>query len=246
MPKPLRKGLGMTAAQVAVRRKVPWYMWSLGGIVVAAALAGYSWWIFDTGLRAAGVDIAEMRAELIQLRARNAQLDKANEELTARTARAESQHQVEKAAHDDLARQVKSLMEQNAQLKEDLAFFQAVTSGDAKQPNFAVHRLQLRRDPVLGEYRYTMLLVQGGKDAKPFQGRLQLAVRLRQNGKESTMTLPGTVAGSSEPFKVSFRFYQRVEGTFKAPVAATVESLQVRVYRDGAREPLVTETVQLS
>ena len=246
MAKPLRTGLGMTASRVAVRRRIPWFVWALGGIGLAAALAAYTWWVYDAGLRAAGVDLGEMRSELGQLRAQSAQLAKSNEELSARTARAESQHKVDKAAHDDLAKQVKTLMEENAQLKDELAFFQAVTSGDAKQQSLAVHRLQLRRDTVLGEYRYSMLLVQGGKDAKPFQGRLQLAVRMRQNGRESTMTLPGPVAGAADPFKVSFRFYQRVEGTFKAPVAATVESLQVRVYRDGVREPLVTEVVQLS
>lgn len=245
MKRVLRRPLGITASQVAVRRKIPWYVWLLGFVAVVTGLAGYSWWVFDSGMRAAGADIASMRSELSTLRTRTAELTKSNEELTARTARAEGQHQVEKAAHDDLAKQVKALMEENAQLKEDLAFFHAVTSGDGKQEKLSVYRLQLRRDQVLGEYRYSMLLVQAGRDAKPFQGRLQLAVRLRQNGKESVMTLPAAAA-PPEPFKVSFRFYQRVEGTFKAPVAATVESLQVRIFRDGAREAVVTEVTQLS
>lgn len=244
MGRPLRRPLGMTASRVAVRRKVPAYVWLLGFVAAVTALAGYTWWVFDNGMRAAGEDIDAMRSELSALRARSAELTRANEELTARTARAEGQHQVEKAAHDDLARQVKALMEENARLKEDVAFFQAVTSSDGKPERLTIHRLQLQRDQVLGEYRYSMLLVQAGKEAKPFQGRIQLAVRLRQNGKESVMTLPGNAP--PEPFKVSFRFYQRVEGTFKAPVSATVESLQVRVYRDGAQEPLAAEVTQLS
>lgn len=245
MARPLRP-LGMTASRVAVRRKVPGYVWLLGIVAVTAALAGYSWWVFDSGMRAAEADVASMRSELVALRSQTAQLTTANAELTARTARAEGQYQVEKAAHDDLAKQVKDLMNENAQLKEDLAFFHAVTSGDSKQEKLSVHRLQLQRDQVLGEYRYSMLLVQAGGAGKPFQGRLQFAVRLRQNGKESVMTLPGPVAGSADPFKIGFRFYQRVEGTFKAPASATVESLQVRVFRDGGRDPLVTETAKLS
>jgi hypothetical protein len=236
----------MTASRVTVRRKIPWYAWLLGFVAISAALAGYSWWMFDIGMRAAGVDLSAMRTELTSLRTKTAQLSKVNEDLMTRAGRAEGQHQVEKATHDDLAKQVKALMNENAQLKEDLAFFHAVTSGDAKQEKITVHRLQLQRDQGLGEFRYGLLLVQAGGAGKSFQGRLQFTVRLRQNGKESVMTLPGPAAGSPDPFRVEFRFYKRVEGTFKAPVAATVESLQVRVFTDGSREPLASESVQLS
>ena len=45
---------------------------------------------------------------------------------------------------------------------------------------------------------------------------------------------------------MNFRFYQRVEGTFRIDADAVVKSMQVRVFENGSNEPKLTQAVNAS
>lgn len=244
--KDLRRRFGIAAPQVAIRPQVPWYWRTLSIVLLTAALGFLAWRLFETGREVAGFSAAEAAGELERLRSLSERLTRENEELRSRTARAEGELQVERAAQEDLARQVKTLIQENAQLKEDLAFFESLTSSVGPGRRLAVHRFVLERDIVPDEYRYSLLLVQPPGQGKPFRGRLQFAVRVVQSGRQAVIPLPGPDAPDPAAFNVSFRVFQRVEGRFKVPPGTAVESLQVQVYGEGRQEALVTETTVLS
>lgn len=244
--KELRRRFGIAAPRVAVRPQVPWYWRTLSILLLVAVLGFVAWKLFETGRQVAGFSAAETAGELERLRALSERLTRENEALRSRTARAEGELQVERAAREDLARQVKGLIQENAQLKEDLAFFESLTSGAGPGRRLAVHRFVLERDIVPDEYRYSLLLVQPPGQGKPFRGRLQFAVRVVQSGRHAVIPLPGPDAPNPAAFNVSFRVFQRVEGRFKVPPGTAVESLQVQVYGEGRQEALVTETTVLS
>lgn len=244
--KDLRRRFGIAAPRVTVRPQVPWYWRSLSIVLLVSVFGFIAWWLFETGRQVAGFSAAEAAGELQRLRELSGRLARENEELRARTARAEGELHMERAAQEDLARQIKALIQENAQLKEDLAFFESLTSGVGPEARLAVRRFTLERDIVPGEFRYSLLLVQAPGHAKQFRGRLQFMVRIRQNGREEVITLPGPDAQDSSAFHLSFKLFQRVEGRFKVPPGATVESLQVQVFREGRSDALVTETTKLS
>ena len=236
---------GIDAPQLAVRPHRPWY-WRWLGVVGAAGLtAGIAWFTYDIGLEYAGF----REGEASRLQARLDQTVRRQQEelagLHARTATAERQLQIERATYGDLARQVKALAQENAQLKEDLAFFQSLTA-TGKGGSISVNRFRLTPQPVPGEYRYQLLLVQAG-ERKEFNGRLQFVLNLQQGGRKVTMLLPepGQTDAARE-FKLNFKVFHRVEGLLRIAPDATVKGLQVRVYEGNSDTPRVSHNVTIS
>ncbi len=238
---------GIDAPRLAVRPHMPWYWRWMGISVVVALAAGVAWFTYDFGLEYAGFRKSEavwLRAELDEtVQRQRTELA----ELNARTATAERQLQIERATFGDLARQVKGLSQENATLKEDLAFFQSLTA-TSKEGAVSVNRFRLMPETVPGEYRYQLLLVQTGERAKEFTGRLQFVLNLQQDGRKVVLMLPpdSEQASNAKEYRVNFKLFQRVEGSFRIAPEATVKGLQVRVFEGNATTPKLTHNVTIS
>ena len=156
------------------------------------------------------------------------------------------QMQIERATYADLVKQVKTLTEENANLKEDLAFFQTLMPSGGKEGGVAVNRFMVQNDALPGEFRYRLLLTQTGQRSKDFQGRLQFVINLQHDGKKSVMTLPAEDDKEARSFKLNFRFYQRVEGTFRVAPGMAVKGMQVRVFEGEGKDPRLTQLIRLA
>lgn len=244
--KSIVRRFGIDAPRLAVRPHMPWY-WRWSGLVAGGVLAaGAAWFTYDFGLEYAGFRQSEatrLRAQLDETVHRQ-QTELA--ELNAKAATAERQLQIERATFGDLARQVKALAQENATLKEDLAFFQSLTAATGKEGAVSVNRFRLMPEAVPGEYRYQLLLVQTGERAKEFNGRLQFVLNLQQDGRKVVLMLPPDPKAAAREYQVSFKLFQRVEGMFKIPPDAVVRSLQVRVFEGGSETPKLTHNVTIS
>ncbi len=246
MLKVFGRRFGSAAPQLSVQLHVPWHWRWLGYGVLVAAVAGVAWITYDYGLEFAGfrkTEAARVRAELDEIVQR--QLTELAA-LNAKTAAAERQLQMERATYGDLAQQVKALAQENATLKEDLAFFQSLTA-TGKLGAISVNRFRLMPETVPGEYRYQLLLVQTGAKAKEFSGRLQLVLNLEQDGRKVVMLLPpgSGQAADARDYQVNFKLFQRVEGMFQIPHGAVVKGLQVRVFEGASAAPKLTHNVTL-
>jgi hypothetical protein len=115
-----------------------------------------------------------------------------------------------------------------------------------KAGGVAVNRFLVQNDALPGEYRYRLLLTQTGQRTRDFQGTLQFVVNLQQDNKKVVLTLPAESDKADKAFKLDFRFYQRVEGTFRVAAGAVVKSMQVRVFENGSNEPKLTQAVNAS
>ncbi|HEX9179303.1 MAG TPA: DUF6776 family protein, partial [Burkholderiales bacterium] len=228
------------------RPHVPWH---LRGVVVAVLVSlavGSGWWLYDAGRRFAGFDQAQTGEDIARLGGLSERLGRENDELRGRLAAAESQLQIERAAHEELGKQVKSLGDEITGLKEDLAFFQNLIPSTGKEGGIQVHRFAAERDAAPGEYRYGLLLVQTGQRVKEFQGSLQLVVNIQHNGMRQVLTMPEDSKKFPLGQSVNFKYYRRVEGRFRVAPDAVVESLQLRLFQNGTAEALITETAKIS
>ena len=244
--KSLKKKFGISAPRVAVRPHFPWYLRWLTIIVVIGFTLGLGLYlgIYDTGRKFANFDMQGTSNELDRVSKLNMQLQQDNETLRIEAIGLERRAQMEVAARDDLVKQVKTLGDESIRLKEDLAFLQTFMSGNEMAGSgVSVYHFKLTRGQSSGEFRYSLLLVQGKQRTKDFQGNLEFTVNLLQNGRKVAMPLPDD--SPSKTSSVNFKFYQRVEKSFHLQPDVIVESLQVRVFENGMAQPKLTQVVNL-
>ena len=241
----VRRSFGISAPKLSVRLHIPWYLrWSMTVPFVLAAL-GLAWWAYGSGLELAGFYRGQTQEELIKLREQTAKLSVENKQMSDQVAQYERQIQIEQASSQETSKQLKNLSDENARLQEDLAFFQNLTATRGKEGELGVHRLRLERDKMPGEYHLRMLLVQSGQRAKEFVGNYQLVATVLKNGQRTTQLFPQNESVNNQ-FKLNFKYYQRVEQSIQLPQDAQLESIQVRIFEQGASEPKVRQNVSLS
>ena len=243
----LRRRFGISAQRVSVRAHVPWYWRWFGIVFVGAMVAGVGWATYDFGMEFAGFRQSEATRALARLNDEIRRRDAELTELRTKAAAAERQLQIERAAYGDLSGQIKALTEENAGLREDLAFFQSLMPSKGKETaGLSINRARVRAEAMPGEYRYRLLLVQTGERVKEFQGRLQLVLNVEAGERKYVLVMPPEENRGAKEFQLNFKFFQRVEGGFKVPAGASVQSVQVRVFEMGASTPKLTQTVNVS
>ncbi len=245
MIKALRSKFGIAAPRVAVRTQVAWYWRWLVIIMMIAMVMVLAWWMYDSGRKFAGFDSGQAESEMARQAELNARLQMENAALRHEAAASGRQLQIERSTYGDLAKQVKDLSDENTSLKEDLAFFQSLLSAGSKEA-VSIYRFNVEPDTLPGEYRYRLLLLQMGPRQKEFQGKLQFVIDVLQNGQKSLMTIPDENGPDLQAYNVNFKYYQRVEGSFRVEPGAVAKSVQVRVFENGASDAKLTQTVNLS
>jgi len=245
-PNKLRRKFGIAARQMAVRAHVPWYWRVLIFAAFGVLLVGVVWVTYQYGMELAGFRQSESARELSRLREDLRQREAALAEMEQKVAVSERDRQIERATYGDLERQVKTLSAENAALREDLEFFQSLMAAESKAAALTVNRFRVRRATVPGEYRYRLLLVQTGQRVAEFKGKLQFVLSVEQGDRKYVLMLPPENEKNATDYDLSFKFFQRVQGTFKVSPEAVVKSMQVRVFEKGATQPKLTQTVTVS
>ncbi len=243
----IKRKFGISAPRLSVRPHVPWYVrWAitLPFIMITGWLI---WWAYDTGLELAGFHRGVAEKELGGLRDRVALLEDENANLSKQLSANERQTQIERSALQETTKQLKTLNDENAQLKEDLSFFQNLPLTAGHEADLTIHRLKIEPDSLPGEYHCRLLLVQNVQQrGKEFHGNIQLLVSGEQNGKKVMLQFPPENSPEIAAHQLNFKYYQRVDRAFKVLPEMRVENVQVRVFEKGAHEPKVKQTVGMS
>jgi hypothetical protein len=243
----LRQRLGIAAPHVAIHSQIPWYWRWIGIAMMLGISAASAAWIYDAGRRFAGFDRSEVQEELGRVKRSLDETRAELERLTVIANAAESRVSIERTAQQNLAQQIRSLEQENARLKEELATFESMLSSEGRNANaVSVYRFKVEPDVLPGEYRYRLLLLTPStRREREFHGRMELVVSLTEGGRSAMMSFPEQADASAAAFKLGFKYFQRVEGTFRISPKAKVESVQVRVYEGGATQPRATHSVTL-
>jgi hypothetical protein len=218
-------------------------------IPLLMAVGGGVWWAYDIGLELAGFHRGEAVKELESMRESIVALHEENAKLSSQAASFERKAQMENAANLEIVNQIKSLSDENARLRDNLAFFQnlPLAQGDSES-DLSILRLKVERDSLPGEYYCRMILVQSVKQrGKAFQGNMQLIVNAIRDGRKEVLQFPlESVPNEVVAYQLNFKYFQVIDRAFKVPPDLTIESIQVRVFERGVHEPKVVQSVGLS
>jgi len=243
----IRQRFGIAAPKVAVRSHVAWYWRWLGLMLLLACSAALAAWMYDAGRKFAGFDRGEAQQELAALRSEAATMREELDRLRASAAAADSRLSIERTALQKLAQQIRTMESDNARLREELAIFESMLSStDARlAQGLSIQRFKVEPDVLPGEYRYRLLLIAAvGRREKDFLGRVELLVSLSEAGKGAIITFPEK-SEEPGPFRLAFKHFHRVEGTFRVNPKARVEGVQVRVFETGVTPARATRSVTL-
>ncbi|MQY52257.1 hypothetical protein HCX48_11725 [Rhodocyclus tenuis] len=232
-----RRRFGIGAPRLAIRTHVEWRWRVLAGVIALLLTGALLFASFDAGRRSAGNFNAAADAELNALKGHVAALETEAAALRSIVSSGGSNLQMERAAQQQLAQQVRALESENGALKDDLAFFEGLipASEESAVPGVRIHRMSVAPDAVPGQYRYRMLLVNnGGKPLKEFRGTLQLAVQVRQGNEDAIIAVPSEAERGAARFQIEIKHFQRVEGVFSVPPGVLVKSVESRLMQDGA------------
>lgn len=244
---------------MTITRHVPWHARTalVASLVVAALAVGV--WVGHFGPDWIGADrhaamLARLEAEVTALRAAR---DRAPPEPV------ESRALMDRSTVEALGEQVARLEADNARLKEDIAFFETATAdrkpaGKARS-DIAIRRFQVVQDRGAHAARYRILVTQDSRAAEDFRGEMRIAVTLQRAGKAVTIDLPhgsavnaaassaavGTAStpasagdlvqaeGDPSQFRIAFRSYKRIDGSFRFSTDAALKAVQVRIIDRG-------------
>ena len=114
---------------------------------------------------------------------------------------------------------------------------QQITDSFCGAPCADLLRLDLRKAPTPAEKQ---------KRLKDFQGRLQFVIDVQHEGRKLALVVPADGERDSRDFQLHFRFFQRVEGTFRLSPGSGLHGIQVRIFENGSRAPRLTQSLTMS
>lgn len=227
------------------RRAVPrfWRTLALALIFAAVLLAALA--MLDARLRPPILGGVDLEKELLEASVRNHILSAENAQLKSNLTKTQQQAQVDQVAQAELNKTLGQLQDENAHLKEEISFFRKITGAGKAPEGLSVQSFRIERDGAQNEYRFHLLLVQGGARDREFVGRAQLSIVAQKDGVATTLSLPE----SDKPgagYDVNVRYYQRIEGRFKTEPGAVLKSAQLRVTEKSTGQVRLTRSLALS
>ncbi len=219
-----------------MRAHLPWYWRLLVSCAALLVVVGLALWGYDALFGSQALRRLTAAQEIEALRQRVGELETELAQLRMKSDAVSSNAQIDRTVQEQLIENVKNLERENANLKQDLAFFEGlVPEQGVTGSGVRIDRLRIEPEGNGGRYRYRMLLVYNGdKKAGEFRGNLQLVVKVQDKGKDATITVPTADATDAQRFRLSIRHFQRAEGFFTITPGAVVKSVEVRLLQDGA------------
>jgi hypothetical protein len=230
------RNMSVSAPRVKVRSTLPWPLRALMGFVAAALAAAAGVAIYEYGRDFAGPDRRQLATLVDQL---NTQLHETSAERDRGTALAnayEGELKVSRAAQEKLMDQVRTLEDETAKLKEDLAFYDSLLPAGKADKGIVIRSFRLQpEDDSTARLRFRLLIQQSGKADHDFVGSVRLQVKYAARSANLVYELPEVDAPPerAKAFELSFRHYQRLEGSFSLPPGAMPRSVLVQVVADG-------------
>jgi len=224
--------MSISAPKMTIKRHLPWPLRAVFLAVVIGLGGAVAMWAYDLGRNFAGLNPTAMRDQVSSLSDQVKKLSAERERFSSSAMATESQLNIERSAQVQLGNQIKTLEAENAKLKEDLSFFQSLLPTNIGTQGITIQRLKAEIiEP--NQVHYQLLAMQGEKGVREFVGNLQLSVTVLLDGKSVIVNFPEQNATDLARYKLSFKYYQRVEGVLTLPQGAIIKTIQARVLERG-------------
>lgn len=211
-----------------VRQHRPWKV-LFAGILLIAAYAGSSYWLFQHAQERAGFDRLSAIKENNRLEGRIEELEAANDALTAKLAVLERAGQIDRESQSKVRGQVKELQDENLELKQELAFYRGIVSPEDRKAGLKIQSFEIGNGQEPSLFTYKLILTQVLKNDSVAQGNVVIEVEGTEGGKTVSLPLSKLVENSKDRLSFKFKFFQNFEGELRLPPGFNAEAVQLTV-----------------
>lgn len=217
-----RRRFGITAPQVVVRSRLPWWSVALPALLLLLLLGAVGWLVVQQK------ESGSLGQELEGLREQLAVQREELHLLRSTAGTGQNAVSIERATQQQLLGRMQSLEAENFALKEDVLLFERLIPGAGEAAVVRVENFRVLREAG-GRYRYRMLVAfRPDKSSPEFRGRLQLMVGFSYQGKVRQLVLPEKREGSAE-YLLELKHFLRREGVFELPEGAVLQVAEARI-----------------
>lgn len=197
--------------------------WLLG--LALAALALWTWQVFDYGREWAGYESQRWHEERATLSGKLAMLEEERSRLMLQLANQSRAGQIDRDAVRRAQVELRELQARQSDLEQELTLLRGVLSRG--EGPLQVRDFQLVSQPQAGHYRYSFTVAQVLKDIGPTQGSVRLLLSGKSGGERRLVKMNELTGGEREIHKMDFTHYQDFTGEFSLPEDFKPETLTV-------------------
>jgi hypothetical protein len=199
-------------------------------LVFLLALAAWSWQVFEFGRQRGGYYSAQHGRTEAGLRARIAELEDERDALRSASARFERAGQIDRAAADGVQSEVRTLQEERAELRREVAFLKSLVSPGGEKLILGGYSLTAMSGRA---YRFEVTLSKPSADADTVIGQVTISVRGRTGGRTQTLDMAALTKGKRTNFGIQFKNFQKLQAELQLPDGFEPASIEVAVKPDG-------------
>jgi hypothetical protein len=239
----LRRHLRSQQTRLAIRPQRPWW-WRWAGRALTLALCCV---LILGGLHWYGNALLGP----LRLQAENQRLADEQQKLSAELLRAQQSlalvahtREEDRAARASLAQELAILREENLHLKEDLGSLRSLMAPGAAGGGVRLSGFRVHAGVTPGEYRWHLLLAQGGHQAGDFRGKVRLRLEYAAGeSREPQFPVSDSARDGAQP--LSFKYYEDLEGSFRIASGRHLRKVWAEVWRDGETQPAASQAFAL-
>lgn len=166
-------------------------------------------------------------------------LEKANKELAHEVALVGRSAKVELAAVEEMKKALHEKDQALLKLNQELHFYRTLYSPNADNSVIQVKVFNLNKDLVTNRFIYDLVLTNVPKKKEKASGIVGLSVDGEQDGILKRLVFEDVSGEGDSSIKFSFKYFQKISGSFSLPDDFEPSSVHVKVLRDKSKsEPI--------
>ncbi len=159
---------------------------------------------------------------------RMAELDSLKKKITVleRTA------QVDKAAQDELRKELTKLEKENLALREELGFYQNIMGAAGKGRGLKIQALRLESLNDKQRYRFELILTRIVKGGRVASGDISIILHGNSSDGQSDLNLKDLMKVKGKGLHYEIKHFKKIEGAFILPTGFVPEKVEIIVQPD--------------
>src|SRR5438067_2359829 len=137
-----RRRVAVSSPRMKITTQLPWPI-RMGHVIVAALIGAALMWCYDTGRLSSNNHLDDPRQQLADYKDQLEKYKAERDQYSTVVNASESEINIERSAQKQLAIQVKSLEQENTELKEDLAFFESLLPNATGSHGITIRRVKI-------------------------------------------------------------------------------------------------------